>query len=152
MASNLFPNFLTDDLQYAASENHWVELWLKVDRMDREIYKWSYPWLGTGSPTIKDGNPIFSAFSPVLRRGVRVVQLEPLGENLDIQAYRDFFGGDFNDPESICELVIACTLSLEGSKIALELMKPWVRGEDLEFVTDESGLSISITSVGSAKR
>jgi hypothetical protein len=133
MVINLLPYFLTDEDQYRQSEQYWVELWQRIDRSDRDRYQWSHPWLGTGSPAIKDGNPIFSAYSPVLRRGIRIVQQEPIDTDLDIQAYPDSFGGPHNDPAIINELVIACTLSDEAAQIALRLMRPWVAGGSVPF-------------------
>ena len=151
MVENLFPNFLNDRAQYERSEGYWVDLWRQIDQLDREIYRWAYPWLGTGSPTIRDGNPIFSAYTPALNRGVRVVQQEPLDERLDIQAYLDFFGGNLGDPDSVSELVIACTLSAEAAKIALDLMRPWVAGGSVEFDRDPSGLLVPSARMPSVK-
>lgn len=142
METHLYPDFLRDEVQYKRSEDYWAESWRRLDRIDREFYHWTSPWLGTGSPAIKDGNPIFSAYSPDLARGVRIVQQEPLDDRLDIQAYLDSFGGDFDDPDSIRELVIACALSEEAAKIALDLMGPWVGGGAVEFVHDKSGLLV----------
>jgi len=152
MITNLFPCFLTHWAQYEQSECYWLDLWRQLDQMDRNIYRWAHPWLGTGSPTIKDGNPIFSAYSPVLNRGVRVVQQEPLDGRLDIQAYLDFYGGDFDDPGSVSELVIACTLSAEAAKIALDLLRPWIAGGAVEFDHDPSGLLVPSSKVPRVKR
>jgi hypothetical protein len=152
MIENLFPNFLAEDEQYRQSEEYWKNLWEKIDLMDRVFYQWTVPWLGTGSPLLKDGNPIFDAFSRVQRRAIRVVQLEPVGKTIDIQAYLDSYGGDFDDPESIIELVVACTLSIEAAAIALDIMRPWVAGGNVEFDYDKSGLLVPKTRPPSVKR
>ena len=152
MINNLFPKFLEDLEQYRLSERHWQDLWGRTDPFDRETYRWTHPWVGTGSPDIRDGNPIFSAYSPVLGRGVRVIQSEPVGSRLDIQAWLDVFGGDITDPDRIVELVISCTLSDAASKIALSLISPWVRGESISFVYDEAGLPIPGVSHRAARR
>jgi hypothetical protein len=142
VVNNLFPHFLEDPEQYRLSERHWQDLWGRTDPFDRETYRWTHPWLGTGSPDLKDGNPIFSAYSPVLGRGVRVVQTEPVGPGLDIQAWLDTFGGDITDPDRILELVISCTVSHAASEIALSLMSSWVRGESISFIYNDAGLPI----------
>jgi hypothetical protein len=133
METPIYPGFLENPEEYEASELFWVALWNQVDALGRERYGWSYPWVGTGSPLIKDGNPIFSAHSPRLRRGVRVIQSEPLDQELDIQVWLSTFGGTKFDPDSIHELVIACVLSDEAARLALSLMTPWVQGSSLSF-------------------
>ena len=115
MATTLFPNFLKHDEEYEASVRFWINPWDRVDEFNRKSFGWTYPWVGTGSPLIKDGNPIFSAISPGLRRGVRIIQAEPIDSELDIQVWLDRFGGDVTDPTSVHELVIACVLSEEAA-------------------------------------
>ncbi len=144
MANNLFPNFLVDAGQYEESERFWEDLWGRIDPRDRERFGWTFPWLGTGSPQIKDGNPIFSAVSPTLRRGVRVIQEEPIGSELDVQAWLDAFGGDADDPDRVDELVISCVLSDESSRIALELMSRWVRCLSISFESDDAEAPLPI--------
>lgn len=140
MINNLFPSFLENVEEYGLSEHYWQDLWERIDPIDRERFRWTHPWLSTGSPDIKDGNPIFSAYSPSLGRGIRIIQNASVGLGLDIQAWLDTFGGDITDPGRIQELVISCSLSDVASQIALELMSPWVRGEPVSFSYDEAGL------------
>ena len=140
MVKNLFPSFLDDPEQYELSERYWQELWGRIDPAVRSNFEWSHPWLGTGSRSIKDGNPIFSAYSPVLGRGIRVIQEEPVGPGLDIRAWLDTFGGDITDPDRIHELVIACALSDAASDVALPAMSAWVRGESLALADDAEGV------------
>lgn len=139
MVNNLFPQFLEDTGQYEASERYWQDLWDQVEPSHRNRFRWAFPWIGTGSPGIKDGNPIFSAYSPVLGRGIRVIQEEPAGSGLDIRVWLDTFGGDITDPDRIHELVISCTLSDATAYIARTLMTSWVRGQSLSFKNDEAG-------------
>ena len=146
MIENLFPSFLDDPEQYELSERFWQELWCRIDPTVRLNFKWSHPWLGTGSPTIKDGNPIFSAYSPVLGRGIRVIQEEPVGLGLDIRAWLDTFGGDITDPDRIHELVIACTLSDVASNAAFFIISQWVQGQSISFRHDNAGLFLPSNS------
>ena len=71
--------FPQKDEEYEASVRFWINLWDRVDQFSRKSFGWSYPWIGTGSLWIKDGNPIFSAISPGLLREVRqVVNPQPV--------------------------------------------------------------------------
>jgi hypothetical protein len=140
MVIDLFSQFLLDPEQYKLSERHWEGLWNRIDSLDRDRFVWTPDWLGTGSLNIKDGNPIFSAYSPVLRRGIRVIQEEPIKPGLDIQAWLDTFGGDIMSPDHTDELVISCVLSDVASEIARSLMTPWVRGHSISFRSDEARL------------
>ena len=145
MEAPIYPNFLEDAVEYEASERYWVDLWGQVDEFSRDGFGWSYPWVGTGSPLIKDGNPIFSAHSPELRRGVRIIQAEPLDSELEIQVWLGTFGGDEYDPESVHELVIACVLSDVASRIALSMITPWVQARPLSF-TNVNGVIVPARS------
>lgn len=140
MVRNLFPQFLEDPEQYRLSERYWEDLWGQIDPFHRANFEWIHPWLGTGSPDIKDGNPVFSAYSPVLGRGVRIIQQAPIESGLDIQVWLDTFGGEITNPDRIHELVISCALSDVASKVALTLMSSWVRGQSLSFRRNEAGL------------
>lgn len=140
MANNLFPDFLVNPEQYELSERFWKDLWERIDPDHRDRFAWTSPWLGTGSPEIKDGNPIFSAHSPKLGRGIRVIQEEPTGSELDMPVWwLDTFGGDITDPNRIDELVISCVLTDVASRVALDLMSPWVRGEAISLRYDAAG-------------
>src|SRR4051794_36191604 len=105
MLNHLFANFLNDVQEYRASEGFWEALWLRTDPSMLGQYGWSYPWISTGSRDCLDGNPIFSAFSPALRRGVRIIQHEPTTQRIEIQAWPDFVGGSYYDPGAVQELL-----------------------------------------------
>jgi len=136
----LFPHFLTDPDEYLLVERYWRGLWDQVDPLDRATFEWSYPWLGTGSPAIKDGNPIFSAYSPILARGVRIIQEEPIRPELEFHVWLDTFGGDITEPDRIHELVISCVLSSAVPNLVLSLLAPWIQGHSISFEYDEAGL------------
>jgi len=95
--------------------------------------------MGTGASHIKDGNPIFSAISPDLRRGVRIIQLEPYEPGLDFQVWFENTEDDPLDPENIQELVIACVLSDLAAAYARNVLEPWVDGSRILIRRDQAG-------------
>ncbi len=141
MAQHLYPNFLSDPEQYKLSVEHWERLWSRTVPSERVAGRWKYPWLSTGSPSIQDGNPIFSAFSQMKRRGIRIIQHEPTEPNVEIQVWLDRFGGSVSDPGSIEELVICCALSDIASDLVLSLMNQWIKEGSLYFTAESHGLA-----------
>jgi hypothetical protein len=140
MITHLYPNFLRDDREYQLAEHHWLRLWEQVDPRAVDEFGWQQPWFQPLPRSLGEGNPIFSAVSPLLRRGIRVIQHEPTESGLEIQAWPDFFGGTSSDSGSIAELVISCALSDMASSVALSLIVPWVSGGVVSFRFDEGGL------------
>jgi len=135
MIDHLYSDFLKDPKQYYLSEDYWQRLWQNICYQDRSRFGWQQPWFQPLQPRLGQGNPIFSAFSPLLRRGIRVIQHEPTRQTLEIQAWPDSFGGPITDPESIKELVIACALSDLAVGVAMDLMQPWVANRPISFRT-----------------
>jgi hypothetical protein len=133
MVNHRFENFLFDDREYRLSEEHWVRLWEHVDPPSRERFGWRQPWFQPLSRDLGEGNPIFSACSPMLRRGIRVIQHAPTESGLEVQMWTDFFGGSSSDADRIEELVISCALSDLASDVVLTLREPWVKGEPCGF-------------------
>jgi hypothetical protein len=138
VVKHLHPNFLEDEGVYTSVEWYWTDLWEKIDSNLRK--GWKQPWFQPLPPSIGEGNPIFSAVSLLLRRGIRIIQYEPTDKGLEFVAYPDTFGGSIFDPYAIHELVISCALSDEAARIALSLMLPWVEGKAVRFDTYEVGL------------
>ena len=142
MIVHLYSRFLLDINEYRASEAYWKNRWNNVETDSLYRFKWTYPWLSTGSPDYLDGNPIFSAFSPVLLRGVRIIQHEPTSKRMEIQAWPDFVGGNYYDPAAVRELVISCALSEAAADWAFSLIQPWVENKNLSFdLRSNGGLS-----------
>ena len=81
----------------------------------------SPPEFANGTP-MRDGNPIFSAVSPTLRRAVRIIQHEPSSDELELEHWLDTFQGD----EPISELVISCALSEQVQEKAAGLIRSWI--------------------------
>ena len=141
MVKHLHPNFLEDEGVYTSVERYWTDLWEKIDSNLRK--GWKQPWFQPLPPSIGEGNPIFSAVSLLLRRGIRIILSEPTEKGLEFVAYPDTFGGSIFDPYAIHELVISCALSDEAARIALSLMLPWVEGKAVRFDAYEVGLIAS---------
>lgn len=133
MVDHLYSNFLDDPRLYSLSEAYWQTLWMGISHHERSRFGWQQPWFQPLPPKLGQGNPIFTAVSPTLRRGIRVIQHEPTVDSLEIQAWTDSFGGPITDPESIKELVISCALSNLAAGVATEMMKSWVANRPVSF-------------------
>ena len=133
MVRHLHPNFLENTEDYALAEGYWIDLWEHIDANLRGRNGWEHPWFHPLPPSISEGNPIFSAVSPRLKRGIRIIQSAPTDKDLEFIAYLDTFGGMISDADSIHELVISCALSDLAAKTALSLIIPWIEGRDVSF-------------------
>lgn len=137
MVKHLYKDFLTDPAEYAAAARYWVSQWESVPFFERQQYEWRQPWFASIPP--QDGNPIFTAVSEPARKAIRIIQYAPTSSQLEFDFWLDSFGGKLIDPMSIRELVIACALSVEASRRALDLMSQWTFG-DIEYAGLETGL------------
>jgi hypothetical protein len=142
MINHIDKGFLSDAATYAHSEEFWRQLWDRVDESARDNFGWVQPWFQPLPRELAEGNPIFSAVSKQLRRGIRVIQHEPTKNEVEIQAWPDSYGGGFFDPGSLEELVISCALSDRAAEIALDLMVPWVNGKCLQLGCIERGRAL----------
>ena len=140
MVRHFFSRFLHDEAEYRASERFWLDLWNQIDSRDRFGYGWKAPWFEPLPPDLSEGNPIFSAVSVELRRGIRIIQDEPKEGGLELVAYPDTFDGPIHDPRSIKELVVSCALSDVAARVALEFMRPWVADQKIRFDFDNAYL------------
>jgi len=143
MVEHLLPDFLKDERVYHDAERFWVDLWESIDKDTRD--GWNRPWFQPLPPSIGEGNPIFSAVSARLKRGIRIIQFAPSEKGLEFVAYPDTFGGSASDPNSIHELVISCALSDATARLALSLIRAWVEGKGIDFDVCEAGLIASGT-------
>lgn len=136
MVTHRFADFLEEPSQYARAVDYWVRLWERVDSLRRIMDGWKSPWfsnrLGDGSLDM-DGNPIFSAFSPSLRKGLRIIQYQPTSDGIEFDLWQDTFGGGRTDPEAIWELVIACALCDEAADRAFGAISDWVAGRPIRI-------------------
>ena len=97
MVHHVCPRFLENKREYQRAVRHWEELWSEFEPLERELAEWRSPWMAN-DPI--DGNPIFTAFSPILRRGIRVIQHAPSSGSLELDYWLDTFGGKITDPRS----------------------------------------------------
>lgn len=127
MVEHLFASFLEDRSQYAGSVRRWLELWNGTDAAARRRDHWTTPWLSTTEEDgLGDGNPIFSAWSPKQRRGIRVIQHVPTRDIAELAWWLDTFAGPIRNPDCVEELVIACAMSLESMAVAQGLIEQWI--------------------------
>lgn len=127
MTPHLYADFLENEHSYESSLCEWRNVWRRVQASMPHKTLWQEPWVHTGSPMIRDGNPIFSAFSPLEHRGLRIIQHPPTTNDIELRFWLDTFGGSLTDPTSIQELVISCALSDESLRQAAMLIQQWVR-------------------------
>lgn len=133
MSAFLYPKFLSDIAEYAQAEARWAREWASLLKAERQEWLWESPWLKNSfadGEACRDGNPIFSAYSPRLRLGARVIQIEPEGTQRELYAWVDTFGK--GEAEAITELVVTCVLTEQTLLDVLDLFKSWLRdGRDV---------------------
>src|SRR6266851_4103413 len=143
MVQHLYERFLADAAEYESAQARWRQLWDKLIATEKLEAEWKVPWFASefvhGTP-MRDGNPIFSAVSPTLRRGVRILQHEPTTDQLELDYWLDTFGSD----EPIYELVISCALSDQAEQRAADLIRSWIT---LGSLGGETGSSESANTV-----
>ncbi len=129
MVQHLFPRFLADPAEYAKAEDYWRRLWEELARFSDRQQEWQCPWLTTtfadGTP-FRDGDPIFSAWSPSRKLGVRVIQNEPQSPELELDSWVDRVGDEWSGGE-VSTLVISCALSRQSADLARDLIFAWMR-------------------------
>jgi len=134
MTQHVFPHFLTDASEYLAAEAYWISLWKSISEFDRRRFGWRQPWFDF-SDSLRDGNPIFTAYSESELKAIRIIQFAPTLSVPELDWWLDTFGGGSTDPVAVRELVIACALSTESAIMASRLMQSWVVGE-IELAPD----------------
>lgn len=135
MVQHIDKEFLTDPRQYRHAEQYWEQLWKRLVSQAGAAEKWQHPWLGA---PLRDGNPMFSAVSAELRRGVHVNQHAPTSADVELVWWLDRFGEEGIDAV-VDQLVISCALSREAAEQAYELMESWVTRGKFEAVVRETG-------------
>ena len=99
----------------ALHQHAWVEWWR--DLQPRLPGTWVSPWLQTSD----DGNPIFTAWCPERRIGIRVIEhefkFEPFYGEFELDYYKDYF--DKDGPNEVREFVITIGFTDRGAVEAL---------------------------------
>jgi hypothetical protein len=128
MLQQLFPHYLHDPAEYAQAEAYWRDLWDELARFAGQQKDWQHPWLRTtyadGTP-FQDGDPIFSAWSPARKLGVRIIQNEPQANGAELDYWHDVMGD--RGTGEVQTLVISCTLSRQTANLARSLILSWMR-------------------------
>jgi hypothetical protein len=127
MVHIIHERFLEDSDEYQAAEDYWVKLAKGVAK-ELGVEEWK-SWISRsyadGTPWEQDGNPIFSARSEELERGVRVMQHTPTSDDIEIAAWLKNYPEEFIDlPRD--ELVINIGLSEESGEKARQLLRIWM--------------------------
>jgi hypothetical protein len=121
-------NFAQNAGAYAKAQKHWEKLWKKMVRATQSGHEWDYPWMKNSA---LDGNPIFSAVCPQLRRGIRIIQEERESTGpADLDWWIDHFGEE-GSAKSIRELVISCCPSRENQNEIEALLQEWLETGDI---------------------
>lgn len=123
MDTILYPDFLEDITSYQAASDFWQA---KLDPLFRELGLSKQDYLNTtmlNGVALHDGNPIYQAYFPELKKAVRIIQEEPL--------LPADFGSWVNvtevDEEEVEELVISLVLTEENVERAWETIRAWLR-------------------------
>ena len=122
MDTILYPDFLEDITNYQAASDFWQA---KLDPLFRELGLSKQDYLNTtmaNGVALQDGNPIYQAYFPELKKAVRIIQEEPL------------LPADFSswvnvtevDEEEVEELVISLVLTEENVERAIAEIHGWL--------------------------
>jgi hypothetical protein len=116
MVRHLYSDFLKDKRTYSQLEGYWRNLWSQVLFRTNQEQEWTNPWLNTScvdGSRLMDGDPIFSAWCPERRLGVRIVQYEPRSSDMDLNVAMTTFDPDY---ANIKVLEVFCALSKEAAR------------------------------------
>jgi len=122
MDTILYPDFLEDITSYQAASDFWQ---VKLDPLFLELGLNKQNYLNTtmvNRVALQDGNPIYQAFFPELKKAVRIIQEEPL--------LPADFGSWVNqtevNEEEVEELVISSVLREESVERTIAEIYGWL--------------------------
>lgn len=122
METILYPDFLKDITSYQAASDFWQA---KLDPLFRKLGLSKQNYLNTtmvNGVALQDGNPIYQAYFPELKKAVRIIQEEPL--------LPADFGTWVNltevNEEEVEELVISLVLTEENVERAIAEIYGWL--------------------------
>lgn len=124
MDTILYPDFLEDTLSYQAAAEFWQT---KFDPLFKELGLQKQDYLHTtmvNGVSLHDGNPIYQAYFPELKKAVRIIQEEPI-----LPAdYGSWVNRTEVEDEDIEELVISLVLTGENVARAEKEIQGWFVG------------------------
>lgn len=126
MAKFLYANFLDNKRTYNLAQGSWKRLLNSILKQHGYTFQ-SYINQKQNGKKEYDGNPIFSAYVPEIKRAIRVIQVSPEEEGDDLSAWID----DIDLSEKLAagqtkELVLDLKLSKQTKNDARELIQQWV--------------------------
>ena len=122
MDTILYPDFLEDISSYQAASDFWHA---KLDTLFRELGLSKQDYLNTtmvNGVALQDGNPIFQAYFPELKKAVRIIQEEPLLP-ADFGSWVNFTEVE---EEELEELVIGLVLTEENVERTGVEIRAWL--------------------------
>lgn len=128
----LYRNFLKDKRVYNLNRGYWKKM---LDSLSNTLPMPLYNEHFSNGAPFYDGNPIFSAYLPSLKKSVRIIQEAPETDNIEIGAWMASI--EVNN-EPVKELVISLELSQEASMIAKQLIVGWLQDDWNESQIDNA--------------
>jgi hypothetical protein len=124
MSKFLYADFLENKRTYNLAQGSWNRL---LTSLLKEYEYTHTPYINQTQNGEKeyDGNPIFSAFIPEIKRAIRIIQIAPQEEGDDISAWLDDIALNAK-AEKTAELVVDIKLSQASKRIAKDLIHKWI--------------------------
>lgn len=125
MAQVLYANFLENKKIYNLAQGSWRRFFASL--LKKKGYSFE-PYLNDRVNGKKeyDGNPIFNAYIPELKRAVRIIQVSPEEEGDNISAWIDDI--ELKDKKTQ-ELVLDIKMTRDAKLTAREILGAWIEGE-----------------------
>lgn len=136
----LYADFLENKRVYNLAQGAWKRLLNKVLKDFGYTYTPYLNELQNGKKEY-DGNPIFNAYIPEIKRAIRIIQVSPKEEGDDISAWVDDIA--LSQSKHTKELVLDLKLSKKAKKIAEKLIGEWIN-QQLDDATVNNLLSENV--------
>jgi len=121
---HLFPNFLTNKLEYQICKNYWetkIEYLLQKYNMTNPV-QYLTTKFANGQEQL-NGNPMVNYYVKSKNKALRIVQDEPETKTIEFSAWTNKFQTDDLDTT---ELVISLELTPETEQIAYDFIEKWL--------------------------
>lgn len=123
MSKFLYADFLENKRSYNLAQGAWGRLLNSILKAHGYTHTPYINQIQNGKKEY-DGNPIFSAFIPEIKRAIRIIQVSPEEEGQDISAWIDDI--ELEEKSKTKELVLDLKLSKNAKDLAKDLMEQWV--------------------------